>query len=153
MSFSITLKQGDTRAYRIPVLEPKSAAEVWAEGGGTGGIDGYWADFAAWIAGGGAGGMEAFLQDRAPDVVRNRVVDLTDFSVRCHMRSGGQKIADLDVRFESRPHGGLYLHFPAAQTAGFDIGTYTAQVEFTKGEQVVSSDIIKITIEGDVTYE
>lgn len=153
MAFSITLKQGDTKSFRFPVLEPKSSTEIWAEAGNTGGIDSYWQDFASWVAGGGSEDTEEFLKDRAPNIVRNKVVNLTGFSVRCHMRSGGQKIADLDVRIETVLYGGMVIHFPATQTQQFNPGSYTAQIEFTKGDSVFSSEAMTITVEGDVTYD
>ncbi|XAT57841.1 hypothetical protein GN241_11000 [Rhodobacteraceae bacterium IMCC1335] len=153
MSFSITIKAGDSYAFRFPVLEPKSNAEIWAEAGGSGGIDGYWADYATWIAAGNTADEAAFLKNRAGDVVSLRAMDLAGWSVRGHMREGGTKIADLDVRVESEDWGGMVLHLPASQTAEWDAKTYDAQIEYAKDNSVFSSDVIKITVQKDVTYD
>ena len=152
MSFALTLKAGDSYAFRFPALEPKPNAEVWAEGGGTGGIDAYWADFASWVAEGKEADEDAFLNDRAPDVVRQRVVDLTGWAVRAHMREGATKISDLDVQMETAAFGGLVMTLPAEQTETWEAKTYDAQIEFSKDNKVISSDVIKITVQKDVTY-
>lgn len=153
MSFALTIKAGDSYAFRFPALEPKANAEIWAEGSGAGGIDAYWADFASWVAGGKESDEDAFLKDRAPDVVRQRVVDLTGWSVRAHMREGATKISDLDVQMETAAFGGLVMTLPAAQTETWESKTYDAQIEFSKDNKVISSDVIKITVQKDVTYE
>lgn len=153
MSFSITIKAGDSYAYRFPVLEPKSNAEIWAEGGNTGGIEEYWADFAQWIADGNPSDESAFLNDRAPDVVHQRAMNLTGWTVRADMRDGGTKVADLDVRIESEEWGGMVINLPADLTSQFEAKTFDAQIEYSKDDGVLSSDVIKITVVKDVTYD
>ena len=152
MSFSLTIKAGDSYAFRFPALEPKTNVEIWSEKGHPGGISGYWEDFKAWVDGGNDEDEEAFLNDRAKDIVRHRITDLTGWSILAHMRDGSSLVDTLDVRAEVPQFGGLMMYLPATQTADWDAKTYQAQIQFSKGSTVLSSDIITIKVEKDVTY-
>lgn len=153
MSFILTIKAGDSYAVRFPAIEQKSNAEIWGEGGGTGGIDGYWADYATWIAAGNEASEEEFLKERAPNVVATRAMDLTGWSIRAHLRDGATKLADLDVQAEAVLHGGLVMILEPDLTATLDAKTFQAQVEFSKDTNVISSEVIRITVQKDVTYD
>ena len=153
MLTSITIKAGDSAAFRFPVLEKKPNAEIWAEGGGTGGITAYWADYDVWVKAGNTASEEEFLTNRAPGVVPHRLMDLTGWTILAHMRDpDGTLVRTLDVRAEAPLDGGLVLVFQAADTQKLTPKTYQGQIQFTKATTVISSDVFNITVEGDVTY-
>ena len=152
MSFVKNIRQGDSFSMRFTLKMPKPNVQIWAEGAGQGGIVEYWADYKTWVAAArGNESEEAFLEERAPDVSRIYVPDLTGWTPKMDLRDGGNKIADLDVRFEAQESAGFVLSMTPAFTATLQVKTYASQLQLSKDDRVLSGAEAKFTVIGDIT--
>lgn len=78
------------------------------------------------------------------------VVDITGMSIACSMLRDGAGLA-FDVTITDALNGVFTLDASASATAALEPGTYKADIEYTVGAVVNSTDVFKVKVLEDVT--
>jgi menaquinone-dependent protoporphyrinogen IX oxidase len=81
-------------------------------------------------------------------------VDITDWSIRAHIRQNDTLISALTVVLTNSPNGVFSLNATAAQTDTWSAGTHSCDIEFTDSSgEVFSTETFSVTILEDISHD
>lgn len=82
------------------------------------------------------------------------VADITDWSIRAHIRQNDTLISALTVTLTDSSNGVFVLSATAAQTDTWSAGTHSCDIEFTDSSgEVFSTETFSVTILEDISHD
>ena len=81
-------------------------------------------------------------------------VDITDWSIRAHIRQNDTLISALVVTLTDSPNGVFVLSATAAQTDTWSAGSHSCDIEFTDSSgEVFSTETFGVSILEDISHD
>lgn len=82
------------------------------------------------------------------------VADITDWTIRAHIRQNDTLISALTVTMTDTPNGVFVLSATAAQTDTWSAGSHSCDIEFTDSSgEVFSTETFGVTILEDISHD